>query len=119
MYIKLKFLVLLKMNRYFLPLPSYLDDFCTAYLDDILIYLENPLQHEEHICKVLLWLCKAGLQANIKKCKFNVTHMKYLGFIISTDGVQVDPEKVKAIRNWKQPTSVQGVQSFLGFCNFY
>ena len=87
-------------------LMEYLDDFCTAYLDDILIYSEDPLQHEEHIHKVFLQLCKAGLQANIKKCKFNITCMKYLSFFISTDGVQVDPKKVKAIHNWKQPTSI-------------
>ena len=100
-------------------LMEYLDDFCTAYLDDILIYSDNPIEHEEHVRKVLLRLRKAGLQADIKKCEFNVTRTKYLGFIISTDGVEVDPEKVEAIRNWKQPTTVKGVQSFLGFCNFY
>src|SRR5208282_5701230 len=100
-------------------LMEYLDDFCTAYLDDILIYLDNPLEHEEHVCKVLLRLRKAGLQADIKKCEFNVTHTKYLGFVISTDGIEVDPEKVEVIRNWKHPTTVKGVQSFLGFCNFY
>ena len=80
-------------------LMEYLNDFCTAYLDDILIYLENPLDHAEHVCKVLLRLRKAGLQADIKKCEFNVTRTKYLGFVISTDGIEVDPEKVEAIRN--------------------
>jgi hypothetical protein len=100
-------------------LMEYLDDFCTAYLDDILIYSDNPLEHEEHVRKVLLRLRKAGLQADIKKCEFHVTRTKYLGFIISTDGVEVDPKKVEVIRNWKYPTTVKGVQSFLGFCNFY
>ena len=98
---------------------EYLDDFCTAYLDDILIYSSNPLEHNEHVRKVLLRLRKAGLQADIKKCKFNVTRTKYLRFVISTNGVEVDLEKVEAIRNWKQPTIVKGVQLFLGFCNFY
>jgi hypothetical protein len=100
-------------------LMEYLDDFCTAYLDDILIYSEDPLQHQEHVRKVLLRLREAGLQADIRKCEFNVTRTKYLGFVISTDGVEVDPEKVEAIRNWKYPTTLKGVQSFLGFCNFY
>jgi Reverse transcriptase (RNA-dependent DNA polymerase) len=54
-------------------LMEYLDDFYTAYLDDILIYSEDPLEHVEHVRKVLLQLQKAGLQADIKKCKFNVT----------------------------------------------
>jgi hypothetical protein len=83
------------MNK---TLIEYLDDFCTAYLDDILIYSENPLDHKEHVRKVLLRLREAGLQADIRKCKFNVTRTKYLGFIISTDGIEVDLEKVEAIR---------------------
>jgi hypothetical protein len=100
-------------------LIDYLDVFCTAYLDDILIYSDDPLEHSEHVRKVLLRLRKAGLQADIKKCEFNVTRTKYLGFIISTGGIEVDPEKVEAICNWKYPTTIKGVQSFLGFCNFY
>ena len=80
-------------------LMEYLDDFCTAYLDDILIYSENPLDHDEHVCKVLLRLCKAGLQANIRKYEFNVTRTKYLGFVISTNGIEVDLEKVDVICN--------------------
>ena len=98
---------------------DYLDDFCTAYLDDILIYSENELEHESHVKKVLERLRKAGLQADIKKSEFSVKKTKYLGFIISTDGIQVDPEKIEVIQAWKPPTTVKGVQSFLGFCNFY
>ena len=98
---------------------EYLDDFCTAYLDDILIYSENELEHEEHVKKVLEKLRKAGLQADIKKSEFHVTRTKYLGFILSTQGVEVDPTKTEVIRQWKVPSTVPGIQSFLGFCNFY
>jgi hypothetical protein len=98
---------------------DYLDDFCTIYLDDILIYSDNELEHEEHVRKVLLRLRKAGLQADIKKTEFHVTRTKYLGFIISTKGIEVDPEKISAINSWGYPTTVRGVQSWLGFCNFY
>jgi hypothetical protein len=76
---------------------DYLDDFCTAYLDDILIYSENELDHQEHVCKVLSRLREAGLQADIKKSEFSVTRTKYLGFYVSTDGIAVDPEKIEAI----------------------
>jgi hypothetical protein len=78
---------------------EYLDDFCTAYLDDILIYSENPEEHELHVRKVLEKLRLAGLQADIKKCEFSVTRTKYLGFIISTNGIEVDPSKIEVIRN--------------------
>ena len=64
---------------------DYLDDFCTAYLDDILIYSEDSFEHSEHVQRVLRRLRDVGLQADIKKSEFRVTHTKFLGFIIFTD----------------------------------
>lgn len=98
---------------------DYLDDFLTAYLDDLLIYSDNELDHGIHVNKVLTRLRKAGLQVDITKCEFHVQKTKYLGFIVGTDGIEVDPEKISVVRNWKTPTTVRGIQSFLGFCNFY
>jgi hypothetical protein len=98
---------------------DYLDDFCAAYLDDILIYSDNALDHEVHVKKVLQRLRDAGLQTDIKKCEFGVTRTKYLGFIIPTDGIEVVPNKVSIVKNWGIPTTVRGIQSFLGSCNFY
>ena len=98
---------------------DYLDVFCTAYLDDIIIYSEDPLQHTEHVRKVLERLRKAGLQADIKKSEFRVTRTKFLGFIVSTKGIEIDPSKIEVIKDWKEPTTVKGVQSFLGFCNYH
>jgi hypothetical protein len=69
--------------------------------------------------KVLQRLRDARLQVDLKKCEFNVTRTKYLGFIISTDGIEIDQEKVDAVQSWKAPTTVRDIQSFLGFCNFY
>ncbi|ESZ92702.1 hypothetical protein SBOR_6914 [Sclerotinia borealis F-4128] len=69
--------------------------------------------------KVLTRLRAAGLQVDLKKSEFDVTHTKYLGFIISTSGVEVDPDKVAVIHNWQYPATLKGIQSFLGFCNFY
>jgi hypothetical protein len=98
---------------------DFLDDFLTAFIDDLLIYSENELDHQVHVKKVLERLRTAGLQASIKKCEFHVTRTKYLGFIITNKGIEVDPEKTVVIKDWNTPTTVKGVQSFLGFCNFY
>lgn len=100
-------------------LLDYLDVFCTAYLDDILIYSENEIDHKEHVRKVLMRLQHAGLQADIKKCEFDVTKTRYLGFIISTKGLMVDPDKISVVKSWAAPKTIKGIQSFLGFCNFY
>ena len=78
-------------------LMQYLDDFCTAYLDDILIYSEDPLEHKMHVKKVLQRLQDTRLQVDIKKCKFGVKQTKYLGFIILTNSIKVDPEKVSVV----------------------
>jgi len=69
-----------------------------AYIDDIIIYSRNKKQHQKHIREVLKRLQDAGLQCNINKCEFKVESTKYLGFIIKVGkGLQIDPEKVKAI----------------------
>ena len=78
---------------------DYLNDFCTAYLNDIIIYSNNELEHETYVKKVLDRLRDAGLQADIKKCEFRVKRTKYLGFIVSTSGIEVDLEKVKVIQD--------------------
>ena len=78
---------------------NYLDNFYTTYLDNILIYSNNELEHEHHVRKVLERLCNAGLQINLKKCEFHVTRTKYLGFIISTKGIKVNPDKISVVKS--------------------
>ena len=83
------------------------------------LYSKNMKEHQEHLRLVLERLRSAGLQASISKCECHVTRTKYLGFIITTittEGIEVDPEKISVIKKWAVPTTVS---SFLGFCNFY
>ena len=98
---------------------EYFNKFCTAYLDNILIYSSNLREHKEHVRLVLAKLREFGIQANVDKCEFYVTETKYLGLIISTKGIKMDPAKVEAIQNWSTLTSVKNVRAFIGFCNFY
>ena len=98
---------------------NYLDDFCTVYVDDILIYSDNLLEHDAQVKKVLQRLKEAELQADIKKSEFSVQSTKFLGFIISTEGIAMNSEKVTVVKNWPVPKSVKEIQFFLSFCNFY
>lgn len=100
-------------------LPAFLDNFCTAYLDDILIYSDDEKTHVKHVSAVLQKLQEAGLFLDIKKCEFHTTEVKYLGVIITTSGLKMDPKKIDAIQQWKAPRSVKDVQAFLEFANFY
>ena len=85
---------------------EYFNKFCTAYLDDILIYSSNLKEHKEHVWLVLAKLRRFNIQADVDKCKFHVTKMKYLRLIISTKGIKMDSAKIEAIRQWDTPTCV-------------
>ena len=69
--------------------------------------------------KVLQRLRDAGLQVDIRKSEFCTTRTKFLEFVISTNEIEVDSSKVLVMQEWQEPTTVRGVQGFLGFCNFY
>ena len=100
-------------------LHGMLDIFCTAYIDDILIYSNSRKEHREHVRKVLEALRRAGLQADIDKCKFHTTEVNYLGLIIMNNGIRMDPHKISAVQQRSTPTCVRDVQIFIGFANFY
>ena len=96
-----------------------LDRFCTAYLDDILIYSETTEEHVEHVRWVLKALQEAELEVKPQKCEFHVNQVEYLGFIITTNRIRMDNAKVETIIAWPIPDRVRDVRAFLGFGNFY
>ena len=77
-----------------------LDYFCTAYLNNILIYSTILKEHQEHVQRVLEALSKVGLYLKLEKWHFHKTRVKYLGLIISADGMQMDLEKVTVWKRW-------------------
>ena len=104
------------MNNIFSDL---LDVHVVIYLDDILIYSDNPVDHKKHVCEVLCCLHANGLYACPDKCHFSSNTIEYLGFILTKDGLKMDLSKVQTIQDWPKPWKVKDIQSFLGFANFY
>jgi hypothetical protein len=96
-----------------------LDVICTAYLDDVLVFSASKAEHRKNVREVVKRLQDAGLQIDLEKCEFETTRTKYLGLIVTTDGIQMDPEKVKTIQDWLPPPTLRDLQRFLGFANFY
>jgi hypothetical protein len=90
-----------------------------VYMDDLLIYAKTAEEHDEIVREVLGRLQKHKLAVSPEKCVWRVTEVEFLGYIIGRDGIKMSPEKVEAVLEWKSPSSLTEVQSFLGFANFY
>ena len=103
------------MNSIFKP---FLRKFVLVFFDDILIYNKSWKDHVEHVDKALQLLEEKQLYAKISKCFFGVQEVEYLGHIVS-HGVKVDPSKIKAIKEWKIPTSIKHLRGFLGLTRYY
>jgi hypothetical protein len=84
-----------------------------------LIYSDTLKEHKRHVRQVLERLCEAGLYLNPKKSVFHSEKVAFLGFLVSSNSVEMDPEKVEAITGWPTSKSVHDIQVFIGFANFY
>jgi len=92
-----------------------------VYLDDILVFSRTEEEHAEHLQQVCQRLRDAELYAKPTKCEFFQKEMEFLGFIINADGIRMDPDRIRTIKEWEDhpPQSYRDVQVFLGFYNFY
>jgi len=102
------------MDQIFGHLP-----FCVAYVDDLLIFSENHDDHNEHVRQVLQLLQDNGLIVHPDKCLFGADEVEFLGYVVSGDGIRPPLEKVDAINKFPRPTTIKGVQEFLGMINYY
>jgi hypothetical protein len=96
-----------------------LDKFVVVFIDNILIYSKNQEEHAKHLRIVLTCLREHQLYVKFTKCVFWLEEIQFLGHILSAKGIAVDPSKVKDILEWKSPTSIHQVRSFLGLAGYY
>jgi hypothetical protein len=96
-----------------------LDKFIVVFIDDILIYSKTEEDHADHLRVVLQRLRDHHLYAEFSKCEFWFDSVKFLGHTISSKGISVDPTKVQEVMDWKPPTSVHQICSFLGLVGYY
>lgn len=90
-----------------------------VYLDDLIVFGRSLEEHEERLLKVLDRLAEVGLKLSLDKCQICMPEVKYLGHIVSAQGVSPDPAKFEAVTSWPKPTNLKTLQSFLGFCGYY
>lgn len=100
-------------------LRDLLDITVLAYVDDILVFTTGSLeQHVKDVQAVFERLATTTFKTAPEKCEFHKKSVKFLGFIIGTDGVRIDPEKTRSIEEWPTPRTVKEIQSFLGLANY-
>ena len=94
-------------------------DFVCAYIDDLLIASSSLEDHYKHLETVFHRLDEYGVVINPSKCQFGQTEVKFLGHLITPQGIRPLPSKVEAISNFPIPTSKRQLKRFLGMVNFY
>lgn len=104
------------MNEIF---ASILRRYVLVFFDDILIYSKTWEEHRAHLREVLSILQTHNLFVRQEKCQFGQDSISYLGHVISSQGVAMDPEKIAAMTRWPKPTNVKALRGFLGLTGYY
>ncbi|GJR29289.1 putative reverse transcriptase domain-containing protein [Tanacetum coccineum] len=111
----------ISQRRHFpnLVCKPYLDKFVIVFIDDILIYSKDEKEHEEHLKAILELLKKEQLYAKFSKCEFWIPKVQFLGHVIDSRGIHVDPAKIESIKDWASPKTPTEIRQFLGLAGYY
>ncbi|GJZ41344.1 putative reverse transcriptase domain-containing protein, partial [Tanacetum coccineum] len=97
----------------------YLDKFVIVFIDEILIYLKDEKEHKEHLKAILELLKKEQLYGKFSKCEFWIPKVQFLGHVIDSRGIHVDPAKIESIKDWATPKTPTEIRQFLGLAGYY
>nr|GFB04566.1 putative reverse transcriptase domain-containing protein [Tanacetum cinerariifolium] len=97
----------------------YLDKFMIVFIDDILIYSKNEKEHEEHLKEILGLLKEDNLYSKFSKCEFWISKVQFLGHVIDSRGIHVDPAKIESVKDWASPKTPTEILQFLGLAGYY
>lgn len=100
-------------------LRSFIEKKCVVHFDDILIYRKGLNEHINRLRQVLEILRNERLYANINKCDFCMKIIVFLGYVVSSKGIEMDEAKNKAFQEWPTPKTVSEVRGFHGLISFY
>ncbi len=95
------------------------DKVCQIYLDDVIIVSSTIEEHFDRLRKVFSRFRDVGMKLAPAKCHLIRDKVKYVGHIVSADGIETDPEKTRRVAEWPNPTNVDELRTFLGFCGYY
>ena len=90
-----------------------------VFLDDLIIFSDTLEEHERRLMRVLHRLRDYGLKLSPEKCRFFQSSVRYLGHVVSEQGIETDPDKISALRTWPVPQKLKELRSFLGFAGYY
>ena len=100
-------------------LHDILNEYIIAYLNDILIFIDEELEkHKEYVKRVLSRLIFRNLRIKMKKCEFHKKEIFFLEHIVEINEIRMDSKKIEAIANWPISETIKKIQGFLGFANF-
>lgn len=92
---------------------------CLVYLDDVIIFAQSPSQHIHRLKEVFTRLRQAHLKLKVSKCRLMSQKVDFLGHVVSSEGVSVDPTKIEKVRTWPVPKNIKELRAYMGLCSYY